>query len=376
MKNEKRLIILEIILLLILIIAMAFNKAITKQILAIILLIYTILNKILIKNDKIRYANTKSFTIVLTVIGLVYVGTIYFLGLFVGFYRSTVQLTFWSIINYIIPFIIIIISSEIIRKNILLREYKISKYIVLVALVMLDVVINTNIYNLNTVNDYFTLISFIIISSIANNMFFNYAINKYRNAIAIIIYRIITTLYMYFLPITPDLYIFIESVFKLVLPYIMYVITEAFFGKKEEAKSTKHKTRDTIILIICIIIITLIVMLISCKFKIGALVVGSASMTGTINKGDIIIYEKYEEEEQVDTGNIIVFNNDNTKIIHRIIDKKIIGGKQIYHTQGDANQNRDEGYRVYEDIIGQVKLRIPYIGYFTLWINDLLGGNV
>lgn len=103
MKNEKRLIILEIILLLILIIAMAFNKAITKQILAIILLIYTILNKILIKNDKIRYANTKSFTIVLTVIGLVYVGTIYFLGLFVGFYRSTVQLTFWSIINYIIP---------------------------------------------------------------------------------------------------------------------------------------------------------------------------------------------------------------------------------------------------------------------------------
>ena len=375
MKNEKRLIILETILLIIMVFAMFFNKIITRQILAIILLIYAILNKVLVKNDKISYSNSRNFTIILTVIGLVYVGFLYFLGLFVGFYHSTVQLTFWSIINYIIPLIVIIISSEIIRKNILLREYKISKYIIVIAMVMLDVVINTNIYNLNTVNDYFTLISFVIISSIANNIFFNYAIKKFRNATAIIIYKIITTLYMYFIPITPDIYIFLESVFKMILPYIIYVITESFYGKKDEMISTEHKRRDTIILIISIIIIILIIMLVSCKFKYGALVIGSESMTGTINKGDIIIYEKYEDEDQVKVGNIIVFNNDDTKIIHRIIDKKTVGGKQIYHTQGDANTSRDEGYRIYEDIFGQVKFRIPYIGYFTLWINDLLGGN-
>ena len=311
----------------------------------------------------------------LTIIGLVYVGFLYFLGIFAGFYRSTVQLTLWSIANYIIPFIIIIISSEITRKNLLLRENKILQYIIVIAMVMLDVVINTNIYNLDSVNDYFTLVTFIIISSIANNIFFNYSVKKFRNATAIIIYKIITTLYMYFIPITPDIYIFLESVFKLILPYIMYAIVQTFYGKKEEIISTKHKRRDTVILIISIIIIVLIIMLVSCKFKFGALVVGSASMTGTINKGDIIIYEKYEEEEQVKVGSVIVFNNDDTKIIHRIIDKKTIGGKLIYHTQGDANQTKDEGYRVYEDIYGQVKLRIPYIGYFTLWINDLLGGN-
>ena len=375
MKNEKRLIILEVILLIIITAGMFFNKVINRQILAIILLIYTIFNKVLVKNDKISYANSRNFTIMLTIIGLVYVGFLYFLGLFVGYYHSTVQLTLWSIINYIIPYLIIIISSEIIRKNILLREYKYSKFVIIIAMVMLDVVINTNIYNLDTVNDYFTLISFVIISSIANNIFFNYSIKKFRNATAIIIYRIITTLYMYFIPITPDVYIFLESVFKLVLPYIIYVIVESFYGKKEEMVPTKQKRKDTIILIISIIIIVLILMLVSCKFKYGALVVGSESMTGTINKGDIIIYEKYEDESQVNVGNIIVFNNDETKIIHRIIDKKTIGGKQIYHTQGDANQTRDEGYRMYEDIVGQVKIRIPYIGYFTLWINDLLGGE-
>ena len=180
---------------------------------------------------------------------------------------------------------------------------------------------------------------------------------------------------MYFIPITPDIYIFLESVFKLILPYIMYVIVESFFGKKDEMISTKHQRRDTIILIISIIIVVLIIMLVSCKFKFGALVIGSGSMTGTINKGDIIIYEKYDEEQEIKVGDIIVFNNDDTKIIHRIIDKKTIGGKPIYHTQGDANLTRDEGYRVYDDIVGQVKLRIPYIGYFTLWINGLIGGN-
>ena len=375
MKKDKRLIIFEVILLLIIISAMFFNKIITRQILAIILLIYTILNKVLVKNDKIGYSNSRNFTIMLTIIGLVYVGFLYFLGIFAGFYRSTVQLTLWSIANYIIPFIIIIISSEITRKNLLLRENKISQYIIVIAMVMLDVVINTNIYNLDSVNDYFTLVTFIIISSIANNIFFNYSVKKFRNATAIIIYKIITTLYMYFIPITPDIYIFLESVFKLILPYIMYAIVQTFYGKKEEIISTKHKRRDTVILIISIIIIVLIIMLVSCKFKFGALVVGSASMTGTINKGDIIIYEKYEEEEQVKVGSVIVFNNDDTKIIHRIIDKKTVGGKLIYYTQGDANQTKDEGYRVYEDIYGQVKLRIPYIGYFTLWINDLLGGS-
>ena len=71
-----------------------------------------------------------------------------------------------------------------------------------------------------------------------------------------------------------------------------------------------------------------------------------------------------------------VFLQVSTQVaLNRIIDKKTIGGKQIYHTQGDANLTRDEGYRLYDDIVGQVKLRIPYIGYFTLWINGLIGGN-
>ena len=228
MKNEKRLIILEIILVIITLIAMIFNKNITRQIFAVILLIYMIINKILIKTDKISYASSRKITILLTIMGIIYVSLLYFLGIYAGYYYSIVKLSIWSIINYIIPYVVVIISSEIIRKNILLKENKISKYLVLLVMVMIDVILSTNIYNLETVNDYFTLISFIIVSSIANNILYGYIIKKYRSARGIIIYRIITTLYMYVIPITPNIYIFLESVIKMVMPYIIYVIIEFF----------------------------------------------------------------------------------------------------------------------------------------------------
>ena len=42
-----------------------------------------------------------------------------------------------------------------------------------------------------------------------------------------------------------------------------------------------------------------------------------------------------------------------------------------YYTKGDANSNEDEGYRTEADIVGKVKLRIPYIGQLTVLLNEL-----
>ena len=123
------------------------------------------------------------------------------------------------------------------------------------------------------------------------------------------------------------------------------------------------------------IIIGFIVMLVSCKFAIGALVIGSGSMTGTIDKGDIIVYERYGKNESVKTGDIIIFRSDDLKIVHRVIDQKLMGEETRYYTKGDANQKQDDGYRTSKDVIGQVKFKIPYIGYLTLWVNNLIGGN-
>ena len=371
MKSEKiKIYVIEIALIIFFLLVMIFNKVITRQILAIVLLVFMGITTLLIKTYKMDLTNKRQIILLLTGIGVIYVAVLYLIGIFAGFYNATVKLSLWSIWKYIIPYIVIIISSEMIRKKIVLKEDKISKIIILVIMVMLDVILTTNIYNLNTAKDYFTLVSFVIFASIANNLLFNYIEIQYRNAKAIIIYRIITTVYVYVFPIIPDLYIFLESIIKMVVPYIIYIILENVYSKQKLVVTIETRKKERIISTIVCIITVIIVMLISCKFKYGVLVIGSGSMTGTINKGDIILYEKYKNTDDIKVGNIIVFYEDDIKVIHRIIDQKLMGEETRYYTKGDANQKQDEGYRETKDIIGQVKARIPYMGWFTLWIND------
>lgn len=371
MKSEKiKIYVIEIALIIFFLLAMIFNKVITRQILAIVLLVFMGITTLLIKTYKMDLTNKRQIILLLTGIGVIYVAVLYLIGIFAGFYNATVKLSLWSIWKYIIPYIVIIISSEMIRKKIVLKEDKISKIIILVIMVMLDVILTTNIYNLNTAKDYFTLVSFVIFASIANNLLFNYIEIQYRNAKAIIIYRIITTVYVYVFPIIPDLYIFLESIIKMVVPYIIYIILENVYSKQKLVVTIETRKKERIISTIVCIITVIIVMLISCKFKYGVLVIGSGSMTGTINKGDIILYEKYKNTDDIKVGNIIVFYEDDIKVIYRIIDQKLMGEETRYYTKGDANQKQDEGYRETKDIIGQVKARIPYMGWFTLWIND------
>lgn len=93
-------------------------------------------------------------------------------------------------------------------------------------------------------------------------------------------------------------------------------------------------------------------------------------MTGTINKGDATIYEKYKNQEIL-PGQIIVFKKDNIKIIHRVVKIKTINDQKRYFTKGDANISEDDDYITESSIIGLSKLRIPLIGYPSLWIQKI-----
>ena len=144
MKSEKiRLYIIEIALVIFFLLAMIYNNVITKQILAIVLLVFMAISVILIKSDKMSLANGNQIAMLLGGMGIIYVAILYIIGIFAGFYNSTIKLSMWSISNYIIPYIVIIISTEIIRKRVLLKESKYSKIIILIAMVILDIIIST-----------------------------------------------------------------------------------------------------------------------------------------------------------------------------------------------------------------------------------------
>ena len=118
------------------------------------------------------------------------------------------------------------------------------------------------------------------------------------------------------------------------------------------------------------IITTIIIALISCQFSYGVLVIGSGSMSGTIDKGDAIVYEKYDNDI-IKNGDIIMFEQGDTKIIHRVVDIISVNKEVRYYTKGDANEKIDDGYITDGQIKGLIKFKIKYIGYPTIWIRDM-----
>ena len=116
---------------------------------------------------------------------------------------------------------------------------------------------------------------------------------------------------------------------------------------------------------------TSLVMIISCQFRFGALVIATESMTGEINKGDAIVYEQLDDQK-ITEGQVIVFTKNKLKIVHRVDEIEIINNETRYYTKGDANDDRDLGYITSADIDGVVLFKVAYVGYPTLWLREIV----
>ncbi len=90
-------------------------------------------------------------------------------------------------------------------------------------------------------------------------------------------------------------------------------------------------------------------------FGVGVLTVLSGSMEPTLSEGDLVIIK---ETDTINKNDIIVFQEGNTLIIHRVID---IDGDKII-TQGDSNNVADAPIMM-EDVKGTLAASIPLLGY-------------
>ena len=89
-------------------------------------------------------------------------------------------------------------------------------------------------------------------------------------------------------------------------------------------------------------------------FGYGAAVVLSGSMEPELSAGDLIIVKETENYKQND---IVVFQDENSLVVHRIIE---VDGETIT-TKGDANKAADEPISI-TDVKGKVLFWIPFAG--------------
>lgn len=345
------------------------NAEIQKWILTIFLIFYTFILTRILKFKKVDSVNKNKIIILIIGLSVIYIFLLYLIGIYVGFYKNINSFSIERIFKTILPYIIIVICSEIIRQIFVTTQNKINTILITIALVLAEITTYINSSNIWDLGEMLILIGYVTFPSISINILCNYIVKKY-GVIPNILYRVITTIYVYIFSVLPDIYIFFQSIYRIIFPYIIYIIIDDYFENSKFRKVAKRKKVSIISLIISIFLIISIVMLISCKFKYGILVVGSSSMAGTIDKGDVIIYESFSGE-QLEKGQVIVFTKDNIKTIHAIENVQVKNNETIYYTKGTNNQQQDEGYRTKNDIIGVVKFKIIDIGWPTIWLNDV-----
>lgn len=371
MKKDR---IIEYSLLLLIFIVTIFNLFWTDtkmqvKVLAIFLLAFTIFLIKLMKYKKVDNPSKNKVTIFILGLSAIYIILIYIIGIFSGFYRNANSFSYNNLYNIILPYILIVVCSEIIRQIFVTKDNKKITVITTFVLVLLEITLYSNRYTSWNLDNALILIGYVIFPAISISLMCNYMVKRY-GVIPNIVYRVITMIYTYIFSVLPDIYMFFQSIYKIIYPYIIYILVDEVFEKKKFRKVNKHEKISLISISISMIIVISIVMLVSCKFKYGILVVGSSSMTGTVDKGDAVVFERYDDQK-LKKGQIIVFTKDNIKTIHCIENIQIKNDETIYFTKGTNNQQQDEGYRTDSDILGIVKFKIIDIGWPTIWLNEL-----
>ena len=293
----------------------------------------------------------------------------YLLGVSFGF-NATAKLNNRFIFTGIIPIIAIIIFIEIIRKVFLATNSKIVYIVMLVVGVITDLIIKTT-FNFSSFDGAMYIIGIVAIPSVTLNVFLNYLSKRY-GILPAMIYRLIMTLYTYIIPVVPNVQEALLAFLKIIAPLIAMSLINLLFDNKRRFQKHKKKTWASISTALLVVLMTAVVMLISCQFRFGAIVIATESMTGEINKGDVVIFEQYDGQ-QISEGQVIIFNGNGGKVVHRVVEIKNENGIVMYFTKGDANEDVDDGFVTESQIVGITHFKIAYIGYPTVWLRNIFG---
>ncbi len=292
---------------------------------------------------------------------------LYLLGLHFGYYKVTVNGE--TLLYKVLPFTAVITGSELIRERLLMQKNRTINIVSFCAFILCEITMLYEGSPFETFSLSRTFFASTVFPCIASGILYHF-ISKRYGALPVIAYRLIITLYGVLIPIYPLVPASLLAFLKILFPILAVLFIGVLYERKKKSFSRKKSLLQILITAAVILLMTGTMMLISCQFRYGLLVVASESMTGAIDKGDSIIYEEYDGQI-IKEGQILVFEKNGSVYIHRVEKIENIDGQLRYITKGDMNDSNDTGYITNENIIGITDFKIKYIGYPTLWVRDL-----
>lgn len=376
-KGYNKILILEIILLIFLLFNSFVFKMANVYVVTALLVPFLILTFVLMGFEKENFRNKKDVLLNIIICLLIYYFVTYFLGLFTGFIRTSYSLSFINIIKNIFPVILLIVVSELLRYELFTKSKgNIPCFAIgYVVFVLIDVNLSVHMYDVTSYLGLTKMICLVVFPSVTKNILLIYLTQKVGCSNAIV-YRLLTDLSTYLLPIFPDFGEYINVLLKTILPVAIMARLNNMFNYYElrKIKSSKYNRRKLIIYTFITIALFVIVTLTSGLFTYQALTIGSGSMSPKIEKGDIVILKKVKKSElkTINKGDVLVYNHDDKIIVHRVVEILNANGQTSFITKGDNNDTKDSWVIKEDEVIGTVKLKIKYLGMPTVALNELL----
>lgn len=300
----------------------------------------------------------------------------YLSGLYFGFLKNAYSLSLMSIFKNTYSLAIMIIAEEYIRDMVCHACVKDKKpiYILTFLYILLELVILIGPESVSSLSNIFVFITTLGLPIIARNVLCTY-LTYHVSKVPGMVLRLFYSLYIYIFPIFPNLGNYIDSVLGILIPYIIYFISSGMIHKSLDKRVAPVKKNLWYINIPLLIVLIFLVSLVAGIFKYQIMAIGSGSMEPIIYRGDAVIFEKVKTEEEknaIEEGTVIVFKHNGVYITHRIIEITEEDGARVYQTKGDNNEAPDAFKIDNGDIVGITRATVKYIGFPTLWIQDLL----
>lgn len=320
-----------------------------------------------------KYDITQSIVIIVIIYCMIY----FSLGLVFGYERSPYSHEVIAILKNLWTFISVIVFQEFTRYQLVkLSPKRIGYYALITALFIIAEIDFWNFSsNFSNNVEFFKYMSQTIVPLIVTNCLFTYLSIMSANLPATI-YRCLLMLMTILLPIFPALNWLIKAMMEIVLVIIASLYVNYVDIKSSRIMTRRQVKKESVVSYIpFVIVLVVLVCFISGTFKYQPIAVLSNSMLPTFARGDAVIMKKIDKKDlkKLKKGTILYYSKEGRLIVHRIVSvKHTDDGKVEATTKGDNNNANDPWVITEDDMIGTVSFMIPYIGYPSVWVNELL----
>lgn len=342
-------------------------------------LIYDIYLIIKLNKTHIRNFNRNRYISRMLIITLIYYIIYFYFGFFLGFLRSPYSHQIFTIAKNIFNSLVLILAIELSRYIYVSKNKDNKLFLVIFTILLIIMEINIpqvlSLYNVNDKEGLFKYIFQHILPLISLSFLFTY-IDTISNYKTIMVYRIITILFIYIMPIFPNINWFLDASQGILVPAFFFMLFKYVFTKQENL--SKRKIRSSkISLTIAIISMASLVAFMLGAFKCEPVTIVSNSMLPTYSRGDVIVYEKMSSGDliKLEKNSIIVYRVENQLVAHRVVNVIQENGIIKFQTKGDNNNGPDTDLVAINQIVGVYRFHLKYIGYPSVWLNDFFNNE-